>query len=76
MTRKNLQDITLKTPKVKEPTKSTNVFKTAETIEVKTQYSKKDILDLEHLNFAAGITLGNMLVLVLRKKVMRFTNVT
>jgi methylmalonyl-CoA mutase len=56
MTRKNLQDITLKTPKVKEPTKSTNVFKTAETIEVKTQYSKKDILDLEHLNFAAGIT--------------------
>ena len=56
MTRKNLQHIKLNSPKAKRTSDSSAVFKTAETIEVKQRYSKKDLLDIEHLNFAAGIT--------------------
>lgn len=53
--RKNLQHITISNivksqePKVKSP------FLTAEGIEVKSDYSKKDVEDLEHLNFVAGM---------------------
>ena len=54
--RKNLQHITLKTedshPKV-AVTKA-DIFLTAENIELKATYSKKDIEQLEHLNFGAG----------------------
>jgi methylmalonyl-CoA mutase len=56
MTRKNLQHIKLNSLKAKRTSDSSAVFKTAETIEVKQRYSKKDLLDVEHLNFAAGIT--------------------
>lgn len=55
MSRKNLQHIILKneaqTPKQGEE----KDFLTAESIKVKSTYSKDDIQDLEHLNFVAGI---------------------
>jgi len=54
MSRKNLQHITLKSSfnvKGKHP----KTFSTAEGISVKSQYSKDDVSDLEHLDFAAGI---------------------
>jgi methylmalonyl-CoA mutase len=54
--RKNLQHITLE-PKAKNQELRTNSsFFTAEGIEVKSVYSKKDIENLDHINFAAGIT--------------------
>ena len=53
MNRKNLQHIKLKTSEKKENT-STN-FLTAEDIKVKSNYSKEDLKDLEHLDFVAGI---------------------
>ena len=54
MSRKNVQNITLqpysnKTDKVQE-------FNTAEDIVVKSQYTKDDIKNLKHLDFAAGLT--------------------
>ena len=56
MPRKNVQHITLKP--VDESLKHTanEKFLTAEGIALKSIYSKDDIQDLEHLNFAAGIT--------------------
>ncbi|GAA4290477.1 methylmalonyl-CoA mutase [Aestuariibaculum suncheonense] len=55
MSRKNLQHITLKS--ADQNLKSENqLFETAEGIAVKSIYSKEDIEDLDHLNFAAGIT--------------------
>jgi methylmalonyl-CoA mutase len=56
MPRKNVQHITLKL--VDESLKHTanEKFSTAEGIALKSIYSKDDIQDLEHLNFAAGIT--------------------
>ncbi len=56
MPRKNVQHITLKP--VDESLKPTanEKFSTAEGIALKSIYSKDDIQDLEHLNFAAGIT--------------------
>ena len=56
MPRKNVQHITLKP--VDESLKHTanEKFSTAEGIALKSIYSKDDIQDLEHLNFAAGIT--------------------
>jgi len=53
MSRKNLQHINLKTSAEKENT-STD-FLTAEDIKVKSNYSKEDLKDLEHLDFVAGI---------------------
>jgi len=53
MSRKNLQHIELKSSAEKENT-STD-FLTAEDIKVKSNYSKEDLKDLEHLNFVAGI---------------------
>ena len=55
MSRKNLQHIKLNSLKHKQSSESHDIFKTAENIEVKKHYSKKDIKDIEHLNFAAGI---------------------
>ncbi|APY09251.1 methylmalonyl-CoA mutase [Winogradskyella sp. J14-2] len=53
MTRKNLQHIKLKTES-QEP-KAKGHFTTAEDIKVKSNYSKEDLKDLEHLDFVAGI---------------------
>ncbi len=53
MNRKNLQHIKLKT-KSQEP-KANSHFTTAEDIKVKSNYSKEDLKDLEHLDFVAGI---------------------
>lgn len=53
MSRKNLQHIELKSSAEKENT-STD-FLTAEDIKVKSNYSKEDLKDLEHLDFVAGI---------------------
>jgi len=53
MNRKNLQHIELKASEKNENT-STN-FLTAEDIKVKSNYSKEDLKDLEHLDFVAGI---------------------
>ena len=53
MSRKNVQNITLKSTDKKVDTISK--FETAEGINVKSQYTKADIKDLEHLDFSAGI---------------------
>ena len=55
MTRKNLQHITLKSNANTNKTEDTDIFKTAEGIDVKPNYSKEDINDVEHLDFVAGI---------------------
>ncbi|RNC84846.1 MAG: methylmalonyl-CoA mutase [Winogradskyella sp.] len=56
MSRKDIQHITLTTSSLKENSQnSKGVFKTAENIDVKATYSAQDILDLEHLEFVAGI---------------------
>lgn len=64
MDRKNLQDLSLKRTEdgrqktdVNETLKdsSSETFSTAEKVEIKKHYSKEDIVDLKHLNFAAGI---------------------
>ncbi|MFL1011908.1 methylmalonyl-CoA mutase [Flavisericum labens] len=52
--RKNLQHIELKSEARSTEPEKTN-FQTAEGIEVKSVYSKGDIEDVYHLNFAAGI---------------------
>ncbi|WP_375239629.1 methylmalonyl-CoA mutase [Aurantibacter sp.] len=53
MNRKNVQNITLKSSvqKTVEPYK----FETAEGISIKSQYTKDDIKNLQHLDFSAGI---------------------
>lgn len=55
MSRKDLQHITLKSPKVDASNIDTEVFSTAETIDVKKEYTAEDISSLEHLNFVAGL---------------------
>lgn len=55
MSRKNIQHITLKSPNEASLETNTDVFSTAETIEVKKEYTAKDIESLEHLNFVAGL---------------------
>ncbi|SDR94380.1 methylmalonyl-CoA mutase [Gramella sp. MAR_2010_147] len=57
MQRKNLQNINLldKEFSTRKPESQKETFKTPEEIEIKTSYSKKDISNAEHLNFAAGI---------------------
>ena len=54
MSRKNLQHISIKTEEGRKETE-TPLFRTAEDIDVKSTYSKEDVEDLEHLNFAAGM---------------------
>ena len=53
MSRKNIQNITLKNTIVESKTVST--FLTSERIEVKSTYTKDDLKNIEHLNFVAGI---------------------
>lgn len=53
--RKNLQHITISNIAKSQEPKVKSTFLTAEGIEVKSDYSKKDVEDLEHLNFIAGI---------------------
>ncbi|CAM4037054.1 methylmalonyl-CoA mutase [Gillisia limnaea] len=57
MSRKNLQNITLKkSVSIKsEEQKADKNFETAEEIDLKKVYSEEDIKDAGHLNFAAGI---------------------
>ena len=55
MSRKNIQHINLKSNTEKLEIENSETFLTAEGIEVKSLYSKKDIANLEHLNFVAGI---------------------
>ncbi|WP_298534411.1 methylmalonyl-CoA mutase [uncultured Algibacter sp.] len=53
--RKNLQHITLKSKAKTQKSLAQGSFLTAEDIEVKSTYSKEDIKQLNHPNFAAGI---------------------
>lgn len=53
--RKNIQHITLKKEAKSQKPKANTLFKTAEDIIVKSNYSKEDIQDVEHLNFVAGL---------------------
>ncbi|QYA26995.1 methylmalonyl-CoA mutase [Gramella sp. MT6] len=57
MQRKDLQNISLadKEFSSRKPDSQKETFKTPEEIEIKTSYSKEDISEAEHLNFAAGI---------------------
>ena len=57
MQRKDLQNISLadKEFSQRKPESEKETFKTPEEIEIKTSYSKEDISESEHLNFAAGI---------------------
>lgn len=54
MTRKNVQHIELEN-KIKSSKKASSNFLTAEDINVKANYTKEDLNQLEHLNFVAGI---------------------
>lgn len=57
MSRKDFQHITLKTTASRETTASTNeTFVTAEGIPVKTEYTAEDSKELQHLDFAAGLS--------------------
>jgi methylmalonyl-CoA mutase len=53
--RKNLQHITLNNNADDINSLQQEIFATAEGIDIKSNYSKKDIENLDHLNFAAGI---------------------
>ncbi|MCM4159307.1 methylmalonyl-CoA mutase [Antarcticibacterium flavum] len=56
MSRKDLQNISLKKSISAESGQISNErFETAEEISLKPEYSKEDIAEAEHLNFAAGI---------------------
>ena len=55
MSRKNLQHIKIK-KEDGSPKTEVSAFQTAEDIDIKSSYSKHDIENLEHLNFAAGIS--------------------
>ncbi|MBD0824973.1 methylmalonyl-CoA mutase [Aestuariibaculum marinum] len=55
MSRKNLQHISIKSEHQRLKSEP-QTFETAEGISVKSIYSEYDIEDLDHLNFAAGIT--------------------
>ena len=55
MNRKDLQHITLDTSSLQETGTSTSAFETAEGIDIKSSYSKDNLKNVEHLNFAAGI---------------------
>ncbi len=52
--RKNLQHIKLENSEFKIQTSEEKNFETAEGIQIKKTYSKKDIENLEHLDFGAG----------------------
>ena len=54
MSRRNIQDIKITATNL-ESTSVSDTYKTAEGIEIKNRYFKKDTEELTHLNFAAGI---------------------
>lgn len=56
MSRKNIQHIQIKSVDSNTNDNSFEIFNSAEDIAIKSVYSKEDIANLEHLNFAAGIT--------------------
>ncbi len=55
MSRKNLQNISIKHKTRSQKSDDTKLFKTAEDINVKATYTKEDVKNLEHLNFVSGI---------------------
>ncbi len=55
MTRKNLQHISIERTVKRDNHFADNSFTSAEGLDIKSQYSAKDIEHVEHLNFAAGI---------------------
>lgn len=55
MSRKNLQHITLHNNKEIQSPEGTDHFLTSEDISIRSNYTRADIQDLEHLNFIAGI---------------------
>lgn len=55
MERKDLQHIILNKDTTTSETQATETFETAEMIEIKNQYTAKDIENLKHLDYAAGI---------------------
>ena len=52
--RKKIQHITLKPSADSQMPSATSYFETAENIDIKSSYTKEDILDLEHIGFGAG----------------------
>ena len=54
MARKDLKHITLKSP-IKKETHHVSSFLTAEDITVKSEYTKADLKDVDHLDFVAGL---------------------
>ena len=54
MSRKNIQHLELREQEETSSSKTTE-FKTPEKIKIKSKYSREDIANAEHLNFAAGI---------------------
>ncbi|WP_343588788.1 methylmalonyl-CoA mutase [Flavobacterium sp.] len=54
MSRKNIQHIKIDKPQKREKKQETTSFLTAEGIEIKKNYSEKNIEDLEFLDFGAG----------------------
>ncbi|SFN73576.1 heterodimeric methylmalonyl-CoA mutase large subunit precursor [Bizionia echini] len=56
MSRKNIQHIQLNSTDTQRKNQSIETFNSAEDIAIQSVYSKADIANLEHLNFAAGIT--------------------
>ena len=55
MSRKKLQHITIKPVASNQQPIANSTFLTAEGISIKSNYSKNDLQDIDHLNFAAGI---------------------
>ncbi|WP_417196315.1 methylmalonyl-CoA mutase [Bizionia sp.] len=56
MSRKHIQHIQLKSTESQARNEAFDTFNSAEDIAIKSVYSKADVANLEHLNFAAGIT--------------------
>ncbi|WP_405266979.1 methylmalonyl-CoA mutase [Cellulophaga sp. Ld12] len=55
MNRKDLQHITIDTSSLQETSTALSAFETAEGIDIESSYSKDNLKNVEHLNFAAGI---------------------
>ncbi len=56
MARKDLQHIKIQTSELNYKNSKSEEFTTAEKIKIKKVYTKKDVENLEHLNFVAGIS--------------------
>ena len=54
--RKDIQHLKLEIPSTNNEVSNTEIFRTAENIELKPIYSKEDIKGLEHLDFGAGFS--------------------